>query len=72
MGYFTIVRERDTTPEGMRVCSTCGKLLPIDDFYHKRHRAMSSQRATSCKKCHNARVTARYHQRKTELQEAPA
>lgn len=36
------IKEKDV-PEGMKKCSRCGKILPLDHFYNKQ---------TECKECH--------------------
>lgn len=43
----------------MKVCVKCGKVLPLNDFYHNRDWADQSYRDAWCKKCANEFCTTR-------------
>lgn len=50
-----------------KICTKCGKELPITDFYW-RDKAKNLRRS-ECKYCHNSYVKQNYQQRKQEIQD---
>lgn len=48
-----------------KICSKCGKELPIDQFYWKDKKA--GRRRSECRNCHNNYVKIKYKERKDNL-----
>ena len=49
-----------------KICSKCGKELPITDFYWRNKAA--GKRRSDCKYCHNQYVKDKYQERHQEVQ----
>lgn len=49
-----------------KVCSQCGRELPIEDFYE--HKNAKDGYSTMCKKCHKERAKAQNEERKRLLE----
>lgn len=54
----------------MKICTKCGRNLPIDQFYWRDKKA--GLRRSECKDCHNGYVKQKYQERKLEIDDLKA
>lgn len=48
-----------------KICTKCGRELPIDHFYWRDKKA--GRRRSECKQCHNGYVKQKYQERKEDI-----
>ena len=53
-----------------KICTKCGKQLPIEQFYWRDKKA--GKRRSECKNCHNNYVKIKYQERQNKIEEYKA